>query len=105
MNQKVSRQPPKPSRALPSNGARIGARPMISIIKDNIRAVSVWPKRSRTTARETTPPAQAPTAWTNRAAIRIPGDTASAQATEAATKIATPSRIGARLPRRSAAGP
>lgn len=39
---------------------------MISIIRLSIRAVSVWLNWSRTTARTTTPPAQAPSAWTNR---------------------------------------
>jgi hypothetical protein len=62
-------------------------------------------KRSRTTARLTTPPAQAPSAWTNRPASSIGVEIASAQTTEASTKIAVPSSSGGRRPIRSEAGP
>ncbi len=58
---------------------------MISVINDSIRAVSVWLKRSRTTARATTPPAQPPKAWTNRAPISISGELDIAHAMEART--------------------
>ncbi len=78
---------------------------MISINRLSIRAVSVWPNRSRTTARATTPPAQAPSAWTNRPPISIAGEAANPQAIEAAIKTTVPKRIGGRRPIRSAAGP
>ena len=58
---------------------------MIKVSSESMRAVSVWLKRSRTTARATTPPAQPPRAWTNRAPISISGETAKAQAMDAAT--------------------
>jgi hypothetical protein len=41
MNQKFSRQPPNCSSTTPSDGARIGANPMISVSELSIRAVSV----------------------------------------------------------------
>ena len=61
--------------------------------------------RSRTTERLITWPAQAPSAWKQRSAIRLPIVGASAQAAEAAAYTAQPNSSGPRRPYRSLIGP
>lgn len=61
--------------------------------------------RSRTTARDTTIPAQPPRAWMKRAVINHSRLGARAQATEARVNSVTPASSGGRRPKRSAMGP
>ena len=103
--QNTPRQPAKNCTTPPSCGASTGARPMIRVISDSTRAVSAWLKRSRTTARAITAPAQPPRAWTKRAAIRVSMFGARAQTTEATKKTTIPTNSGRRRPKRSEAGP
>ena len=66
------------------NGATIGATPNTSMIAAKIRGISAGEKRSRTAARDVTPPAQAASACTSRAPIRTSALFVSAQAAHAA---------------------
>ncbi|MOA30626.1 hypothetical protein D3C78_1517300 [compost metagenome] len=102
---KIDCQPEIPSSTPPASGARIGASPITSISCENARAAPIGSHRSRTTARDTTIPAQPPSAWTKRAAISHSRFGAKAQATEARVKMTTPSSSGMRRPSRSASGP
>ncbi len=66
--QKIARQPIAAATQPPNSGARMGATPITSISRPISRTGSTWSARSRTTARATTIPAQAPSAWSRRSA-------------------------------------
>ncbi|MCY1454047.1 hypothetical protein D9M71_710800 [compost metagenome] len=83
----------------------MGASPITSISWEKALADAMGSHRSRTTARDTTIPAQPPRAWTKRAPISHSRLGARLQATEARVKMVTPSSNGGRRPKRSAKGP
>jgi hypothetical protein len=82
---KIARQPNTCSISPPKSGARIGATPITSTSRDNIRAAAAPECRSRTTARATTMPTAPPKACTARKAINMEMDDDSAQPSEPAT--------------------
>jgi hypothetical protein len=90
---------------LPQMGARMGETPRTRIISANSRAASSPDRRSRTTARAITIPAQAPIPCTNRATTSTSTDPANAAQTDPATNSANPASSGRRRPWRSDSGP
>ncbi len=99
------RQPAVAARRPPANGARTGAAPMTRKRHEYSVAASRSEQRSRTTARETTITAQAPSPCANRAARSAGRLHAAAPDADAAAYSASPASSGGRRPRRSDSGP
>ncbi|MNE39372.1 hypothetical protein D3C80_1333210 [compost metagenome] len=68
---KIDCQPATLTSTPPSMGARIGASPMTSISCENTLAEATGSHLSLTMARDSTMPAQPPSAWTKRAMIKV----------------------------------
>ena len=95
---KLARQPKPAVSQPPKIGASSGASAVAVDTCDSMRAESCGPYTSRTTARPSTGPAQAPRACTRRAATRASIEVASAQAAEDSTNTAMPHSITGRRP-------
>ena len=101
----MPRQSRMTSSCDPMTGARIGARPFTNASRDSIRTRGSPPKRSRTMAMATTPPAAAPKPWSTRNTPRVTMSGANATPRDAATCSEVASTRGSRRPTRSLQGP
>jgi len=98
-------QEPRRTICPPSSGPAIGAMAMITVSVDSVCAALVRGYRSRTMARASIGPVQAPKAWNMRHSTISPRVCDSAQPTEPITNSSTPMTSGRRRPMRSLTGP
>lgn len=102
---KIARQPHAVSRSPPAIGANIGAVARTAVIVARTRADAAASWVSRTIARPTTAPTEAPTPWRNRIPTSTPIVGANPHTTPATANPASPTSRTRRRPKASDSGP
>lgn len=105
VNQKIASQPKPVSSRPPMSGPSVGTTTMTVATSPNIAAARFLSNRSRMMARLTTIPAEAPSACSTRAAIRLPIVPTTIARTLATVVSAKPASSTGRRPKRSDSGP